>query len=85
VAALLKARHFGDRSFRISLRSEPRDAAVSRQPFVDLSFALEPFDVSNFDPRIVSLDLPVTVLDTLYFKYDAGRFGFGHARNMRQI
>src|SRR5580692_1644038 len=62
-------------SLRVALRSEPIDAAGSLQPFVDVGFALEPFDISRFDARIFSEDLPIILVDPLHFEGDSG---FGH-------
>jgi len=53
------------RSFGVALRSEPVDAAGALQPFIDLVFARKPFDVANFGPRIVGLNLPVALSDSL--------------------
>jgi hypothetical protein len=71
--------------FRVALRSQPVDAAGSRQPLIDLSFALEPLDVPNIGARAVSLDLPVALFDALHLEDDPRRFGFRHIRNMSRI
>jgi len=65
----------GAQSLRVALRPQPIDAAGSLQPFVDVGFALEPFDIPGFDARIFSEDLPILLGDALHFEGDSG---FGH-------
>jgi len=62
----------GPYSLRVPLRSQPIDAAGSLQPFVDVGFALEPFDIPGFDARIFSEDLPILLGDALHFEGDSG-------------
>src|ERR1700738_4587141 len=52
-------------SFRIALGSQPVYAAASRQPVVDVGFALEPLDVPDFGPGVMSFNQPVALFDPL--------------------
>jgi hypothetical protein len=62
-------------SLRITLRSQPVDAAGSLQPFVDFGFALETLDIPGLGVRIFGEDLPIILGDPLHFEGDSG---FGH-------
>ena len=69
----------------VALRSQPVDTAASGQPLVDLGLGLEALDVPDLDARAVRFDLPVILGDAMHLEGDAGRFGLGHAPNMRRI
>jgi hypothetical protein len=65
-------------SFRITLRSEPSDAARTLHPIVKVSFAGQAFDVSNLRAFTVCLDLPITLGDPLRLENDFDSRGFAH-------
>jgi hypothetical protein len=57
-------------SLRVTLRSQPIDAAAALQPLVDFGFALEPFDVSRLGAGILGDDLPIALGYPLHFEGD---------------
>ena len=65
--------------FRVALRSQPIDAAASREPVIDIGFALEPLDIPGFGTGIVGGDLPVVLGNPLHFEDNLGRFCSCHA------
>jgi hypothetical protein len=60
--------------FGVTLRSQPGDLAVARQPLVDLGLGGEAGDVANVRSRTMGLDLPFAFGDSLRGESDAGRF-----------
>ena len=68
-------------SFCVTLRSQPRHLALSRQPLIGSGLAYEALDVPDFSPGTVGLNLPITIGDAFAGKDDAGRFS--HFDNMR--
>jgi hypothetical protein len=70
----------GSGSFCVTLRSQPRDLALSRQPLINIGLAYKPLDVPNFSARTVGLYLPIAFGNALAGKDDAGRFA--HNANM---
>ena len=63
--------HIGKQSLRVTSGPQPFDLAVAGQPVINCHFILEAFDVINFGPRNVRLDLPVTLSNSLGLEYDA--------------
>jgi hypothetical protein len=59
------------RLFRVTLRSQPRDLALSRHPFISIGLAYEALDVSNFRAGTVGLNLPIALGDSLAGKGNA--------------
>ena len=70
----------GKKSLREASGPQPFDLAVAGQPIINRHFILEAFDVINFGPRNVRLDLPVTLCNSLGLENDARRFA--HSGNM---
>jgi len=64
----------------VPLRAQPGDFAVSLQPVIDIGFARQAGNVSDFCTGIVGFDLPIAFCDPLRMKGDAR--GFAHASNM---
>ena len=60
--------------FGVTLRSQPADLAITRQPLVDLGLGGEAGDVANFRFRTMGLDLPFAFGDSLRGESNAGRF-----------
>lgn len=69
------------RSLRVASGPQPFDLAVACQPLINGRLILEAFNVINLGPRTVSLDLPVTLRNSLRLKDDARRFA--HSGNMQ--
>ena len=61
-------------SFCVTLRSQPRDLALSRQPLISFDLAYEALDVPDFGSGTVSFNLPIALGDAFAGKGDAGRF-----------
>jgi hypothetical protein len=59
-------------SLRVALRSQPVYAARSRQPFIDVGFALKPLNVPGLFSRILRQDLPIVLSNPLHFEGDSG-------------
>jgi hypothetical protein len=66
----------------VTLRAQPRDAAVAVHPFVNFAFAFEPRDLDRLDSRILGKDIPVALGNPNGFE---GYFGFAHAGSMPTI
>ena len=61
-------------AFCITLRPQPCDLALSRQPLISIGFACEAFDVSNFTPGTMGLNLPIVIGERLQEKMTRGDF-----------
>jgi len=61
-------------SFCVTLRSQPRDLALSRQPLISFDLACEALDVPDFGSGTASFNLPIAFGDACAGKGDAGRF-----------
>ena len=68
-------------SFRVALRSQPRQLAIAVQPFVNFGLVRKTFDVPDFRAGKMRFDLPFPLSNSLWDKGNAGRFF--HFRNMR--
>jgi hypothetical protein len=58
-------------SLRVALRSQPVYPARSRQPFINVGFALKPLDVPGFFSRVLRQDLPIVLSNPLHFEGDS--------------
>jgi hypothetical protein len=60
----------------VTLRAEPREAAVSVRPLVNFDFAFKPFDSNGLHTGTFGQDMPIALGNTIGFK---AYFGFCHS------
>src|SRR5258705_6037655 len=61
----------------VAVSAKPIEAAGSRQPIVNVGFALEPFDPHGLDAWALGDDLPIALGNAFHLECHSG--GFGHA------
>jgi len=61
---------------RVTLRTQPSDAAITDHPLVDFGFAFEARNVNRFDIRTLGQDIPVVFRNPHRFET---YFCFGHS------